>query len=130
MNIPVRALFFIAAAALAAAVQAEGEGWAPSTLSPATLDKVHAGLEVYGKCANDETRAHIDDRDDSRRVADLILKNCEPKLTAIKAAFDAEKVPDSISERYLRSKRSLIAQQVLRVVMATQAVQSTQPPAH
>lgn len=126
MTIPARAMFIAIFCFAATAAKAESGTWEPSTLSQATLDKVHAGLEVYGKCADTETRAHINDKDDSRRVADLILKNCEDKLGIIKAAFDAEKVPATISERYLRSKRSQIAQQVLRVVMATQAARSAQ----
>lgn len=103
--------------------------WRPSTLKEETLNQVHAGLRVYEQCVNDETRAHMNDKEDSRRVTDLILKNCEDKLLAVKAPFDAEKVPDAISERYLRSKRSQVAQQVVRVVMATQAVRSAQDPA-
>jgi hypothetical protein len=120
---------FLAAMGLAACQPAvkdaeESQTWQPSTLSEQTLDKVQAALKVYQQCVNDETRVHLNDHEDSRRVADTILKNCEGKLSEVKAPFDAEKVPESISERYLRSKRSLAAQQVLRVVMATQAVRS------
>lgn len=95
--------------------------WQPTTLSEATLAKVNQGVEAYQKCLNDETRAHYQDKDDSRRVTDLILHNCESRLTAITSAFDAEKVPGAISDRYVRSKRSRAAQQVVRVVMQAQA---------
>lgn len=95
--------------------------WQPTTLSEATLAKVNQGVEAYQKCLNDETRAHYQDKDDSRRVTDLILRNCESRLTAITSAFDAEKVPGAISDRYVRSKRSRAAQQVVRVVMQAQA---------
>jgi hypothetical protein len=126
MKILARALLSAALLGLAhPAARADGETWEPSTLSPATIDKVQASLKVYQQCANDETRAHLNDKMDSRKVTDLILKNCEDRLIPIKAAFDAEKVPDAISERYLRSKRSWAGQQILRVVMANQAVQST-----
>lgn len=104
----------------------QATAWQPSTLSEETLGKVQDGLRVYQRCVNDETRTHLDDRMDSRRITDLILQNCEDKLSAIKATFDAENVPDSISERYLRSKRSHAAQQILRVVMANQAVRSSE----
>lgn len=104
----------------------EPGAWQASTLSEETLAKVQDGLRVYQRCVNDETRTHLDDRMDSRRITDLILQNCEDKLSAIKAAFDAENVPDSISERYLRSKRSHAAQQILRVVMANQAMRSSE----
>ena len=124
------ASIFLAAMSLAACQSAvkdaeESQTWQPSTLSEQTLDKVQAALKVYQQCVNNETRSHLNDKEDSRQVTDTILKNCESKLSAVRAPFDAEKVPESISERYLRSKRSLAAQQVLRVVMATQAVRST-----
>jgi hypothetical protein len=105
----------------------EPQAWQPSTLKEQTLDQVNAGLRVYQQCVNDQTRAHLNDDMDSRKITDVILKDCEDKLSAIKGAFDAEQVPASISERYLRSKRSMAAQQILRVVMATQAVRSTAP---
>ena len=105
-------------AALAGEIKQE---WQPTTLKEATLNKVNAGLEQYQRCLNDETRAHVNDRDDSRRVADRILQRCEDRLTPVKAAFDAEKVPGVISDRYIRSKRSKAAQQVVRVVMSAEA---------
>jgi hypothetical protein len=98
--------------------------WQPTTLSEATQKKVHEGLEAYQKCLNDETKAHYNDKEDSRKLTDLILSQCESKLTLIKAAFDAEKVPDVISDRYNRSKRSRAAQQVVKVMMAAQATRS------
>jgi hypothetical protein len=129
MQTPVHRLLILAALGLVQPVLAEEPAgtWEPSTLKPETLDRVRETLESYQRCLDEETRAHLDDKLDSRRVADTILKNCESQLTTIKTAFDAEKVPDSISERYLRSKRSQAAQQVLRVVMATQATRSVNP---
>lgn len=102
------------------------QDWQPSTLSEKTQERIHAGVEQYHQCLNEQTKAHVNDKDDSRRVADLILKNCESALAAVKPAFDAEKVPDVMSERYLRSKRSKAAQQVVRVVMSAQAVRSVE----
>ncbi len=127
MNIPARAILFGIVLGLIQSAHAEGGAWEPSTLNPATLDKVHGALKVYQQCANDQTQAHLNDKMDSRKVTDLILKACEDKLTPVKTAFDAEKVPAEISERYMRAKRSQAAQQILRVVMATQAVQSAEP---
>ena len=95
--------------------------WQPSTLSEKTLAKVNSGVEEYQTCLNKETQAHVNDKDDSRKVADLILRNCEKPLGVVKEAFDAEKVPAQISDRYLRSKRSRAAQQVVKVVMSAQA---------
>lgn len=95
--------------------------WEPSTLSDKTLAKVNAGLEDYQKCLNEETQKHVQDKEDSRKLTDLVLRNCEPKMSPIKQAFDAEKVPGALSDRYLRSKRSRAAQQVVKVMMQAQA---------
>jgi hypothetical protein len=118
-------LLLIGAVVNAAEPEPIKQEWQPTTLSEATQTKVHEGLEAYQKCLNDETKAHYNDKDDSRKLTDLILSQCESKLTLIKAAFDAEKVPDVISDRYNRSKRSRAAQQVVKVMMAAQATRST-----
>ena len=101
--------------------------WQPTTLSDKTLAKINGGVEGYQKCLNDETRSHVNDKEDSRKVSDLILRNCETKLTVVKEAFDAEKVPGVISDRYIRSKRSRAAQQVVKVVMSAQALRNASP---
>lgn len=106
--------------------QEKSQEWQTSTLSEQTLGKVRDVLRLYEQCVNDETRAHLNDPYDSRQVADAILQSCEDRLTGIRTAFDAEKVPVSISERYIRRHRSLAAQQILRLVMATQAVRAAQ----
>ena len=98
--------------------------WKPSTLSAQTIAKANGAVRKYHQCLNDETLALADDRADPRAIADEILKRCEHKLMPIKAAFDAEQVPASISERYLRKTRSQGAQSVLRYVMAVHAVRS------
>ena len=115
-------------ALIASAVVAEEipQEWQPSTLSEKTQAKINAGVEQYQKCLNEETRLHMDDVDDSRRITDQILGRCEGKLTAVKAAFDAEKVPAPVSDRYIRSKRSKAAQQIVRVVMSHEALRSSQ----
>lgn len=95
--------------------------WQPTTVSEQTQAKVNAGVEQYQICLNDETKTHINDQDDSRKVTDLILRNCEKKLIVVKEAFDAEKVPGAISDHYIRAKRSRAAQQVVKVVMGAQA---------
>jgi hypothetical protein len=102
--------------------------WKPSTLSEETIAKANAAVRDYQKCLNDETLARINDQVDPRAIADAILKQCEYKLAPIKTAYDAENVPVSISERYLRKNRSRGAQSVLRFVMAAQAMRSTDEP--
>jgi hypothetical protein len=105
----------------AAETEAIKQEWQPTTLSEQAQAKVNAGVEQYQICLNDETKVHVNDKDDSRKVTDLILRNCEKKLVVIKEVFDAEKVPGTISDRYIRAKRSRAAQQVVKIVMSAQA---------
>jgi hypothetical protein len=98
------------------------QDWKPTTLSEKTLGKINQAVESYHRCLNDETTKHVNDPEDSRKLTDLILSVCDPKLGPIKPAFHAEKVPDVISERYLQRKRSQAAQQVVRVVMGAHAL--------
>ena len=95
--------------------------WRPSTLSAETIAKANAAVLDYRKCLSEETKAKAENRADPRDIANTILKNCENRLPAIKAAFDAENVPAAISERYLRKTRSQGAQSVLRIVMGVHA---------
>ncbi|HYE35327.1 hypothetical protein [Methylocaldum sp.] len=95
--------------------------WQGTTLSDQTLEKVKLALVAYQGCVNNETRTHIGDQLDSRAITDRILKTCEEKLSKVKAAFDGEKVPGTISERYMRSRRTQAARQILRTVMGAQA---------
>ncbi len=98
--------------------------WRPSTLSAETIAKANAAVLDYRKCLSEETKAKAENRADPRDIANSILKNCENRLPAIKAAFDAENVPATISERYLRKTRSQGAQGVLRIVMGIHAERS------
>ena len=98
------------------------QDWKPTTLSEKTLEKINQAVDSYHRCLNDETTKHVNDPEDSRKLTDLILSVCDPKLGPIKPAFQAEKVPDVISERYLQRKRSQAAQQVVRIVMGAHAL--------
>lgn len=104
-------------------LRAEGE-WQPTTLSEATLAKVHEAAKAYQDCLNEEFRAHVGEDVDSRLQTDRILHTCENRLTPMKAAFDAEKVPDSISERYMRSHRTRGARDLVRLLMSAQAARA------
>ena len=95
--------------------------WKPSTLSEQTIAKANAAVLEYNKCLTTETKAKAADRGDPRDITNVILKNCEGQLPAIKLAFDAENVPAVISERYMRKTRSHGIQAVLRTVMGVHA---------
>lgn len=98
--------------------------WRGTTLSDQTLEKVNLALVAYQGCVNAETREHMGEKADSRALTDRILKTCEEKLSKVKTAFDSEKVPGTISERYMRSRRTQAARQILRIFMGAQAAQS------
>ncbi len=100
------------------------ETWQATTLSDETLQKVQQTLVSYQQCVNDQTQGHINDKLDSRAITDIVLKQCEPKLGAVKTAFDAEKVPAEVSERYMRSRRTHAARNILKTVMGIQALRS------
>jgi|APFre7841882724_1041349.scaffolds.fasta_scaffold100572_2 hypothetical protein len=100
---------------------AAGE-WAPSTLSDSTIAKAQEAKVSYQQCLDEQIRKHLMSNVDSRAITDAILKACEDRLSPIRTAYDAEKVPPSITDRYLRQQRSRAAQDVLREIMAAQAV--------
>ncbi|WP_017365876.1 DUF2760 domain-containing protein [Methylococcus capsulatus] len=113
----------LAALGAPALLRAEGE-WQPSTLSEATLAKVHEAAKAYQDCLNEAFRTHVGEDVDSRVQTDRILHACENRLTPMKAAFDAERVPDSISERYMRSYRTRGARDLVRLLMSAQAARA------
>ena len=95
--------------------------WTDSTLSEQTLKKIQASTFDYQQCLNQQLMAGIPTETDPRAVTDMILSRCENRLIPIKTTFDAEKVPDEISNRYLRQKRTYGARNVLKFVMSVQA---------
>lgn len=106
--------------------QNPSQSWHPSTLKEDTQKQVYEALRQYEQCLDKETQAHLYDREDSRRIADGILKQCEEKLSAVKIPLQLEQVPDALADRYLMSKRSRAAQNIMRIVMATQAMRQSQ----
>lgn len=115
----------MAALSVQAWAEAEQE-WQPTTLSEATLAKVHEAAKSYQDCLNDELRAHANEDADSRLLTDRILHTCEDRLAPTKAAFDAEKVPDEISERYMRSHRTRGARGLVKALMSIQAMRAAE----
>jgi len=95
--------------------------WHESTLSQETIAKANAAVKDYRQCLLKETQAKASGKDDSRNIANSILKACEDRLLPIKAAYDAEQVPDYLTERYIRKTRSQGVQSVMLAVQAAQA---------
>jgi hypothetical protein len=125
MNFFSRALLIGAFALFLQPAFGEGEDeWKMTTLSDETLKKVQLALVGYQQCVNDKTKLRIHHAADSRAITDAVLKQCEDQLSAVKLAFDAERVPSSVSERYMRSRRTYAARNILRTVMGVQAMRS------
>ena len=95
--------------------------WHESTLSPETIAKANAAVLDYRRCLAKETSVKAGAKDDSRSIANSILKACEDRLLPIKAAYDAEHVPANLSERYMRKTRSQGVQSVMLAVQSAQA---------
>lgn len=95
--------------------------WQASTLSAETIAKANAAVLDYRQCLAKEAAARNQERGDPRAISNEILKTCEDRLPAIKAAFDAENVPAAISERYIRKTRSQGVQSVMFAVSSVQA---------
>ncbi len=105
--------------------QAEQKGqWEVSALSEQTIAKANAAVMDYRQCLAGETAVKAKERFDPRDIANTILKACEERLAPIKTAYDAENVPATLSERYMRKTRSQGAQMVLRSVMAVHAMRA------
>lgn len=117
---------FLVAGCQSAPVERE---WKPSTLSEQTIAKAQAATVEYQKCLDAETKKWLKKQGDPRAITNAILQQCENKLLPIKTAFDAENVPASISERYMRRNRSQGAQAVLRFVEAVYAMRSAEQAA-
>jgi hypothetical protein len=111
------------ALALVASTNALAEGeWNPSTLSDASISQAQAAKLAYQQCLDAEMQKSLASSADSRALTDAILNACEDRLKPIRTAYDAEKVPASITDRYLKQLRSRGAQSVVREIMAVQAV--------
>ncbi|MGI9211916.1 MAG: hypothetical protein ACR2HF_05545 [Methylococcaceae bacterium] len=127
MSIPSRLLYALLVLFSISSVWADApnEAWQGTSLSDETLQKVQRTLVDYQQCITEQTQGHINDRLDSRAITDLVLKKCEERLAGIKTAFDGEKVPVEISERYMRSRRTHAARNILKAVMSVQALRSS-----
>lgn len=110
-------------------LRAEEAQWEPSKLSEKTWDQVQQAKVAYDACLNQQLVKNIGSEADPRVVTDAILKACEERLSPIRTAFAAEKVPEEMIDRHLRQQRSRAAQSVVREVMGAQAVRQSQQAA-
>lgn len=108
--------------AVAASAIAAEQSWQESILKPATLKKVSAASNQYQRCMGEQLSSYLDSGQDPRGITDAILKQCESQLQPMRDAFIAEKVPPEMADRYLHKTRTHAARNLIREVMAMQAV--------
>lgn len=116
-RMPLAGLFLISFSQI---IHSEGT-WSPSTLSETTKQTTQSATTDYHTCLNREISNFKSPGKDSRDTSNLILKKCESQLFPIRRAFAAERVPESITNRYLRQKRNRAARQVLQIMMFSQS---------
>lgn len=107
-------------------LRAAEDQWEPSTVSEKARDSVHQAKLSYDACLNQQLVDNIGKETDPRSLTDVILKACEEKLTPIRTAFQGEKMPEEMINRYLRQQRSRAAQSLVRELMGAQAVRQSQ----
>ena len=119
-------LMLVVSLTASAALQAAEEQWVPSTVSEKTWDQVHQAKVSYDGCLNQQLATNVAKAADPRALTDAILKACEEHLNPIRTAFQSEKMPDEMVDRYLRQQRSRAAQSLVRELMGAQAVRQSQ----
>lgn len=102
----------------------ESHAWENTTLKADTRKKIEEGATQYRSCLNDKSKPLLVEAGDSRQQTDRVLKECEATLMAVKQAFRLEKVPEPLSDRYLKRLRTQGARDVLQALMYAQAQRS------
>ncbi|HHJ38166.1 MAG: hypothetical protein AXA67_03490 [Methylothermaceae bacteria B42] len=102
---------------------AQPKHWQPSTLSSQTIQSARQASNDYFSCIEHELIRYQYRGGDSRYETGKLLKRCENRLAPIRTAFAKENVDDTITQRYLRRKRTQAARHVLRIIMSMEARQ-------
>ncbi len=95
--------------------------WQPTTLSDTTIKKIQQAKYQYMLCITKEMQNKTYIKLDTRAATDKVLIKCEPSLAQVRAVFTEEKVPTTISDRYLKKTRTQTARKVLEQFMYAQA---------
>lgn len=113
-------ILFAANAALAAE-QKSGDQWKNTTLSDENIEHIQKANYQYKQCIADEMQKKNYAKMDSRVATDQILKKCEKELSHIRAVLNKEKVPEPMTDRYLKKTRTQTARKVLQELMYAEA---------
>lgn len=117
--------FFLLLSLLTAISVSAGEQqnsqWQPTSLSDTTIKKVQQAKYKYMQCVTDEVQKNTYIKMDTRAATDQVLKKCEQSLSNIRTVFSSEKVPTTISDRYLKKTRTQTARKILEQLMFAEA---------
>jgi uncharacterized damage-inducible protein DinB len=95
--------------------------WKSTSLNEATIKHIQQAKFQYMTCITKEITKKEYVKIDTRAATDKILKQCEPSLGEVKKVFAEEKVPDNITQRYLKSTRTQTARKVLEHMIISAA---------
>jgi hypothetical protein len=99
--------------------------WQNTTISEATIEKIQAAKYEYKKCVSDEMQKPAYSSQESRAATEVIIKQCEPVLTKMRAVYLAEKVPEVIADRHLKQMRLQTTRDVLQNMMYAEAARQS-----
>lgn len=114
-------VILLSAASAWAADKKSGEQWKNTTLSDENIDHIQKAKYQYMQCITDEVQKKTYAKMDSRVATDQILKKCEDALSHIRTVLSKEKVPDPMTDRYLKKTRTQTARKVLEQLMYAEA---------
>ncbi len=95
--------------------------WQPSTLSEQTKETAMKASRDYFGCIDQELGKYRYRGGDSRYDTQALLRRCEKRLDPIRDAFASESVPDKITNRYMKRKRTQAARRVLQILQSIEA---------
>lgn len=114
----------LAASMTVSAHGGESHAWENTTLKAETRKKIEEGATQYRSCLNEKSKPLLAEPGDSRQQTDRVLRECESSLVAVKQAFRMEKIPEPLSDRYMRRLRTQGGRDVLQALMYAEAQRS------
>jgi len=100
--------------------------WQNTTISEETIAKIQAAKYEYKKCVSDEMQKPAYQSQESRAATEVIIKECEPVLTKMRAVYLEEKVPEVIADRHLKQMRLQTTREALQNMMYGEAARAGQ----
>jgi hypothetical protein len=106
--------------------EASKNEWQNTTISEDTIAKIQAAKYEYKKCVSDEMQKPAYQNQESRAATEIIIKQCEPVLTKMRAVYLEEKVPEVIADRHLKQMRLQTTRDALQNMMYGEATRAGQ----